>query len=557
MKTVAILAPMADPAASAKRLNMDFALKLKKTGEELTFETIHHLANHSYNPNTIIQRSSIELDEISAAGYYLTGLLRQNHYNTVTTSDIDDVSLRNIAKQNPIAFCISTTMILQKDSLAVIISQIRKIMKDVLIIVGGVLVWKSYLFTQEFQNQTGFNVSEKTGLIFPCNQSQVAADIFVVSDHGGNILLNILDEINQKGIHADLNHIPNLALPDVKGNFYFTNIIKEKIQYDEDYTHWELVDELPMRIPIRTSVGCPYRCGYCDFCFLYPKIKFRSMASIQQELNILKNLMARSSGNIKRIINFTDDNVFITPKRVDEICRTLIKVDMGLSWSGFIRASSINPSNIGLISESGLKRAWIGVESGDQDQLNRMNKKQNVAHVKRGIELLDSRKISVLMTFLVGYLGENESTINNTIDFLNHLTVTNSNYTVFPLLIFPMSEISLPQIRAEWKVKGIFKEWSHKTMDSKTALEKSKFVFEKVTNVPYCYVQESNTFLQKYDAKIRKILYAKRHEITLALMNQAPWENIARLFSEISLSLGVDSMPPPPEFQQEIEFPSD
>jgi anaerobic magnesium-protoporphyrin IX monomethyl ester cyclase len=557
MKTIAIYAPVIH---LAKRAN-DFVLRLKKPEEELTFELLRHLANNSYHTAMLTQKSKAATPPITAAGYYLASLLRMNYYDPILTAKIDDDSLRAIAKQNPVAFCISTTMIREKASLVAVIRQIRKIMKDVLIIVGGVQVWKSYLMVQKTDILTkNSNVSSAALLnnpetLFPCSKSQIDADVFVVSNHGGEILLHILDEVMAKGKNSCLEHIPNLALPDSGGHFYFTRRIDETIDYEQDYTRWELVDELPPIISIRTSVGCPYRCGYCDFCFLYPKIIYRSCDSIKAELHTIKKLLKSQTDIDNRRINFSDDNIFITPKRADEICKTLIELDTGLLWSGFIRASSINPANVNLVRQSNLERAWIGVESGDQAQLNRMNKKQNIDTIKRGIELLDGEHIATYMSYVIGYAGENDISIENTIDFLNHLNVSNSSYMVFPLVITPMSEISLPALRQKWDVKGIFREWSHQTMDSKTAVEKSKFVFQNVKNIPYYYSQESIAFLQKFSPEIRKKLYSLRQELTVALMKQAPWENIARLFSNLSLTLGANAAPPDHQFRQEILCP--
>lgn len=558
MKTIAIYAPMIDPYG--QRANMDYVLRLKKTGEELTIESLCHLADNSYNTAIAINHSNIGLDTISAAGYYLTSLLRLNNYNTILTSKIDVDSLDTIAKHNPIALCISTTMILEKESLSIIISQIRKSLPDIVIIVGGILVWKSFLWVHGIGNlaqdtSASKDIIEKSGLIFPCHKSQIDADVFVASSHGSNILLKLLDEIVKKGVKYNFNDIPNLALPSFDGDFYFTGRIEEEIDYNTDYIRWEFIDELPFRIPVKTSVGCPYRCGYCDFCFLYPKINFRSASSIKNELTTIKKLLMNNNGANNRIINFTDDNIFITSKRAGEICDILIKLETDLSWSGFIRASSINSSNIHLIKRSGLKRAWVGVESGDQEQINRMNKKQEVGIVKRGIELLDNENVSVHMSYIIGYPGESDFSINNTINFLNNLNVTNSVYMVYPLIIFPMSEITMPEFIRKWEVKGIFREWSHRTMDSKTALEKSKLVFTNVDNVPYYYSQESSAFLQKYPPEIRRKLYSLRHEITVAMMRQTSWEKISRLFWEIAITLGINSAPPSIEFGKEILTP--
>lgn len=555
MKTIAVYSPLSE---LTKRANMDFMLRLKDTHQELTLDYLHHLATCSYNTDIAYPSSNSQQDTISAAGYYLTSLLRINDYNAILTPNIDDDSLRKIANQNPIAFCISTTMILEKQTLASIIRQIRKHMKNVVIIVGGFLVWKSYLWLEEAANLLHKNLVsqemvEKAGTIFPCGKSDIDADIFVVSPHGGWILLNILKEIENKGNNQyNFDNIPNLAIPDSKGMFYFTRRIEEVINYDEDFTHWELIDELPARIPVRTSVGCPYRCGYCDFCHLYPKIIFRSLNSLKTELNSIKKGLNNHSGLLNRTLNFSDDNIFINSKRAREICQLLIDMEMGLNWSGFIRASSIDDSNISLIKQSGLKRAWVGVESGDQAQLNRMNKKLDIATVKKGIELLDNEGISSHMSYIIGYLGESDGSVNNTIDFLNNLNIVNSVYMVYPLIIMPLSEISSPKIRRKWDVKGIFKEWSHQTMDSQTAAEKCKYVFKNVKSVPYYYSQENNTFLQKINEETRKKIYALRQEITVAIMDKVPWQDIAHKFSKVATMMGVDATPPGIEFGKKI-----
>lgn len=557
MKTIAIYAPIIH---LAKRSN-DFVLRLREPEEELTFEFLHHLANNSYNTDTISQKTKTETVSITAAGYYLTSLLRLNHYDPILTAKIDDDSLNAIAKKNPVVFCISTTMIREKESLAAAIRQIRRIMKDVMIIVGGVQVWKSYLLVQKADILTkNSNISmddlfQNNETVFPCNKSQIDADIFVVSNHGGEILLYILDEVIKRGKNYCFDKIPNIALPDSKGHFYFTKRIEEKINYEQDYTHWELIDELPPVFSIRTSVGCPYRCGYCDFCYLYPKIIYRSLDSIKAELNTINSLLMSRIGTKNRTINFSDDNIFITSKRADEICKILIELDTGLSWSGFIRAESISRSNINLIKLSNLERAWIGVESGDQAQLNRMDKKQNLDTIKQGIELLDGENIATYMSYVIGYAGENDISIDNTVDFLNHLNVSNSSYMVFPFVIAPLSKISMPEMRQKWNVKGIFREWSHQTMDSKTAVEKSKFVFKTVKNIPYYYSRESIAFLQKYSPETRRKLYSLRQEITVSLMEQAPWDKTARLFSEIAATTGADTTPPTIEFSKEIGSP--
>jgi len=198
-------------------------------------------------------------------------------------------------------------------------------------------------------------------------------------------------------------------------------------------------------------------------------------------------------------------------------------------WVGFMRGGEYSDEEMAAIRRSGLMMGKIGVESGDQGQLDRMNKKQLTERVKRGIERLDASGIAILMTFVVGFPGETEETLGNTIGFLNDLSLTNliAGYQVYPLIIFPLSELADPGIREAWKIEGIMGNWQHATMNSVQASRACYQVFREVTNVPYSYAEESFFFNQgmfNYDS--RKKLYQLRQQLTLGLMENLPWEQL-------------------------------
>ncbi|MFQ5631612.1 MAG: hypothetical protein ACE5I1_22800 [bacterium] len=69
-KTVAIIAPMLDE----KLVNIDFNLTLKRDNRQMTLATLHDLARNGYKPDRL-RGYSYEEETISAAGYWLTGLL--------------------------------------------------------------------------------------------------------------------------------------------------------------------------------------------------------------------------------------------------------------------------------------------------------------------------------------------------------------------------------------------------------------------------------------------------------------------------------------------------
>ncbi len=422
------------------------------------------------------------------------------------------------------------------------------------IIIGGIFLWKSYCIYGEFQSSDEINNwsdENKNYVLFPCDKNEIPADILIVSPHGSSSLFPLLDEFN-KGKKAKYADIPNIAIPDKSGIFFFTKHENETVDYNEDITRWDLVENLPLKVPIRTSIGCPYRCKFCDFWFLYPKLFLRSVESIKKEIELIKN--RNNLNNKPNILYLTDDNCLYNQQRTKELCGAFIDLKCSIMWSGFMRAASINSDNIDLIKESGLMTSWIGLESGDQSQLERMNKKLDLSAAKTGIELLDKANIAVFLSLIVGFPGENEATIKNTALFLNSLETRMTNYILFPLIISPVSELSLPEYRLKWKIEGIMENWSHYSMNSKKALEYCYKLFEMVTEIPYAYSNENAYFnISLGDSKL-KAIFRLRHKLTLNLLKKGSAQEAASLLSEISAGFGFEKKIPSEEFVKQIHI---
>lgn len=528
-RTIAIIAPLID----TRQYNKDFSLKIRRNNRQLTLAAFYELATENFDAGKV-SRGFDYGEDIPAAGFYLEGLLHQQGYDTILTNRYDTESIKGIAEKDPFAVCISTTMIIAPDSLLQLCSSIRSAMPDTYIIAGGVLVWKNYLLYLNHLDSPD-NYPVQPWMLFNPSHAVIEADILVVAPHGKSALLAVLNEL-EKGRNASFEHIPNLSLP-VGNSFIFTKREEEQVNYDEDFTRWDLVNEIPGKIPLRTSVGCPFRCRFCDFCQLYPRIFFRSRASLSQELNLVKNRFGENPG----VIHVSDDNVFINKNRLHEVCNAVTGSGIR-NWVGFMRAKEYSENEMALIKDSGLLMAIIGVESGDQGQLERMNKRQKIENVKRGVEQFDAHGISVLMTFVVGFPGETRETLQKTSDFLNNLSLTNLSvsYHLYPLVIFPLSELADPSIRNKWKITGSMEKWTHYTMKSEDTLDASYGIFKEVTNVPYDYSEESNFFNKgMFTFPTRKALFHLRHQFTIKLIEKAPWEHIEPILKSMSQLMDI------------------
>jgi radical SAM superfamily enzyme YgiQ (UPF0313 family) len=396
-------------------------------------------------------------------------------------------------------------------------------------------IWKNY-FQYERHLESPVDFPLQPEMLFHTSHAVMDADVLVVAQHGISSLLQVLKEL-EKGNRREFAHIPNLCLPRKQG-FSFTNIRDEKVNYDEEYTRWDLIETMPDKIPLRTSIGCPYRCRFCDFCHLFPKIFLRSPASLGRELKLAKMRLK----NQPAVIHVTDDNVFITKKRLFEVCTTI--AESGLNhWVGLMRGGEYTDGEMEAIKRSGLLMSKIGVESGDQGQLQRMNKQQKIDRVKKGIEQLDAQGISTLLTFVVGFPGETKQTMQNTIDFLNNLSMTHLSvgYQLYPLIIFPLSELADPEAQKRWKINGMLERWSHYTMDSKEAIRACFQMFKQVINIPYAYAEESYFFNRgMFTFETRKSLFQLRQQLTVKLIEESSWDQIEPILRNMALEMELN-----------------
>ena len=186
---------------------------------------------------------------------------------------------------------------------------------------------------------------------------------------------------------------------------------------------------------------------------------------------------------------------------------------------------------------SGLMFGIMGIESGDQEQLDRMNKHQITGNMKRGIEQLDAYGINTVLTFVVGFPGENDQTLKNTANFLNDLSLTtlSSSYQLYSLLIQPLSELADASSRTKWNIEGSMDKWSHYTMNSEDSFKACYYLFREITNVPYHYFEERTFFNKaKFNLTTRKSLYQLRQQLTIRLIENAAWDQIEPILKDLA-----------------------
>lgn len=120
-----------------------------------------------------------------------------------------------------------------------------------------------------------------------------------------------------------------------------------------------------------------------------------------------------------------------------------------------------------LAAESGCIGALLGIESGDQNLLQIMNKFASPAKYRQAIRWLEDAGIMTWSLFFVGFPGEDASSISNTISLLNDTAPTFFGTQIW----FYDQSTPIHQRAEEFSLKGAGYTWKHKSMTWERACE--------------------------------------------------------------------------------------
>jgi radical SAM superfamily enzyme YgiQ (UPF0313 family) len=482
------------------------------------------------------------------AGYYLESFLKLNEYDAHTVFDwSDDVELEQALNSDPVAIALSTTYITDNDLLAACIRTLRQVVGSLPIIVGGPYVWKQRL---ELQRDGGgseraralreFGVDALEDCLFGGVAPRELRDvIYVTHEFGERTLLRVLDKVRSgKTRAADLSDTPNLVLATDDGIWHATPPEVEPVDLENDFTRWDLVEDMPTMVPLRASVGCPYRCRYCDFIELHPKVHMRPAASIATEIELAK----KRSG---RFFGFIDDNIFLSKKRIAQLTDTMLSEELDVIWGGFFRVDRVDESNIEELKASGCTFGLCGIESGDDEQLERMRKGCDRSEVERGIELCNEAGIHLNLSILVGFPGETRESIDNTVDFLNSLESSRAaipSWLAYPFYLLPNTAVDDPEFRSRYDIVGRRGTWRHSTMSSEETVEIwAPYMFNAVDRLPYHYYAGDVPGWWPIEKRNRSI--SLRKQLTSVFIDKESDEAIQQAFDQLHTCIKDAGLP--------------
>lgn len=167
---------------------------------------------------------------------------------------------------------------------------------------------------------------------------------------------------------------------------------------------------LPMdkysRYNIIASRGCPFNCSYCASNVIFKrKVRYRSPKLVVDEIEYL----LQNYG--KKHFWFSDDTFISNPKYTNSLLDELIKREIDITWSCLTRVDVVNKELLKKMKNSGCSYISYGIESGNQEMLNKMGKKITIDEILTTLKLTYEVGIEQYGFFIVGFPGESWETI--------------------------------------------------------------------------------------------------------------------------------------------------
>ena len=162
-------------------------------------------------------------------------------------------------------------------------------------------------------------------------------------------------------------------------------------------------------VPIMTSWGCPFACNFCSVTAMFGrKYRFRSA----------ENVIAEIKQKRPKQIFFYDDNFAADKKRLKTLLRMMIAEGITVPWGAQVRTDVVRDKELlQLMRASGADFVALGLESVNQDTLDRFEKSQTVADIEEAIRVLHDYGIRSHGMFVLGADDDTEDSVRETVEF--------------------------------------------------------------------------------------------------------------------------------------------
>jgi anaerobic magnesium-protoporphyrin IX monomethyl ester cyclase len=309
-------------------------------------------------------------------------------------------------------------------------------------------------------------------------------DVVVVGE-GEQTMLQIAVEVEKKG---DLSKIRGIVYKEKDTSQIRSTAAQEEVE-DLDslpFPFRELFDNSAYKnyyskkygyttTAVMTSRGCPFSCDFCSRPIFGNSFRSRTATKVVDEI---EEVVALGYDRIW----FADDCFTLNRERLLGICNEIIKRGLRIEWECLSRVDTLDAEAIEKMKQAGCIRMFFGIESGNDSILELMNKQITINQVRAALSLCEETGVKAGAFFIVGYPGENDETVLQTVKFASSLPLDYLSFTMpYPIPGTPLySRLNGKMVSSEWEEPKNIKLVKHKLLfNSKLSEGKLKFAIVK------------------------------------------------------------------------------
>lgn len=248
--------------------------------------------------------------------------------------------------------------------------------------------------------------------------------------------------------------------------------------------------------PVESSRGCPMSCDYCAVTAFHG-----GRHRLKPVGEIIRNIKATGS----RYIAFTDDNITAHREHARELFQALLPLDVRWMCQSTMYLAD-DTELMGLAARSGLRFAWMGIESISQAALAEVHRKINqVEEFERRIKVFNDHGVLVGANMIFGFDNDVADDFDRTYDFL----VRNK---VFPFL-YILTPVPGTQVFKRMEAEGrlLHRDWSRYT-GYETVYQPKHFTPEQLDNLYFNTLARLFTFRHNFTRSASKIRWRNLKE---------------------------------------------
>jgi radical SAM superfamily enzyme YgiQ (UPF0313 family) len=225
---------------------------------------------------------------------------------------------------------------------------------------------------------------------------------------------------------------------------------------------WSFIDTGNYRLPlnnekfllVNTNRGCPYRCIFCNAHVYYGRTpRRRSVSHIMREL----------TNNTEKfgVINFMfwAEEFILDKKFVLDLCDAITDSGLAIKWVCNSRVDAVSFDVLAAIKQAGCWNIAFGIESGDQNILDQINKQTTLQQIRHAVTTAKRVGLQVTGHVIIGFPQDTRQTIAATERFVDSLDLDFVQY--YCAMPYPGTELYSDALKNDWLTTTDWKLWEH------------------------------------------------------------------------------------------------